>query len=287
MGAGAARAAAITIAVATGVSVAALLDPLEGGFVVAALAVPAAIAGHLLRRRERWLVIAGLVLFALAFVYMETLGQMAAALQNMTLVPWLGSVLLMVVGEVLLLRHVVAERRPAAANPVTVGLVLVIALLLLRLVVLIGEYRPWDVPMAARAAVEGPGVRLALQLEAGDLRTDAALWATAVLTNTGREDLVLPAATLLDVVVRDAAGQPAWSGADAFFGPLPSSMPWDRAIRLAPGSSTSRTWLLRCRSPGEHSVAALVRASDLDGLTTPPVTLPCAGPRPGNAGATP
>ena len=55
---------------------------------------------------------------------------------------WIGGALLIVAGDVLLLRGIVARRHPVAANVLAAGLALGVVALTLRSGILLGRYHP-------------------------------------------------------------------------------------------------------------------------------------------------
>ena len=254
----------------------ALLDPLEGGVVIAVLAVPVAVVAFMRHSRARWVIVTGLVLFAAAFAYMSVAGRVAAVLQNASLIPWMAAVLVTVAGGVWLLRDVLAGRHPRAATIVPALLAVVAIAFTARVILLLGQYRPWDVAMVERAAIDGPGVRLALELEDRAIPPNEGYWGAAVLENTGTEPVTLPPGTLLNIVMRDPTGTMAWDGAQGYYGPVPRVLPWSRDVVVAPGERTRRPWTLLCTVPGTYQVTAEVQGGLFDGLATEPVAVVCA-----------
>jgi hypothetical protein len=268
----------LVIRIATPVLVLALLDPLEGGVLVALLAIPVSIAGFVLRRRARWLVVAGLALAVLTFGLMAVAGEVAAVLQNATIWPWLVAVLTMVAGSVGLLRASIAARRPELATFVTYLLALLIVGMTLRVVLLLREYQPWDRPMTVAATAAREDVRLDLLLDDNELIANEAKWGAVELVNAGAIPVTLPPATILNLVMRGADGTVLWDAADRYYGPVPRSWPWERAEVLAPGESSHREWMLACFAAGSYEVTAEVVGGPYDGLATEPITIECSPP---------
>jgi hypothetical protein len=122
--------------------VAALLDPLEGGVLIAVLALPTFAAGRGRWGRERWLLLAGLASVALAVVIM-TLTAPDTTQQALSFLPWMSGVLAIVSAEVWLLRRMVAEQHPKAANALAAGLALLMVVLVMRVAVILWVTQPW------------------------------------------------------------------------------------------------------------------------------------------------
>jgi hypothetical protein len=269
------RVADAFVYIAVPLMVLALFDPLEGGVLIAVLAIPVAVVAFMRHSRARWILAAGLLLFAAAFAYMTVAGQVAEVLQAASLVPWMAAVLVTVAGGLWLVHDTLAARQqPRAARAIPAALAVAAVLLTARVTVLLGQYRPWDVPMSERASATGAGVRLVLLLESPK-GTEMPFGGAAVLENTGAQSVTLPPGTLLDVLVRDAGGTVVWDGAKRYYGPVPPAMPWDQPVVVAPGSSTTRRWMLACPTAGEVQVTAQVTGGPFDGLTTEPVTVTC------------
>lgn len=135
------RVATAVVAIATPLMLLGLLDPLEGGILIAILGIPVAIAAFGLKSAAKWLVVIGLGLIALMFIFSSVVGDQAAGWQVVVLfAPWLAGVLLVVAGDVVLLHQIVGARNKRAANLLTTAIVLVVIALVVRVAILLGEH---------------------------------------------------------------------------------------------------------------------------------------------------
>lgn len=259
-----------------------LLDPLEGMFVVALGGILVLVAAFWRKSRARWPIIAGLAVLVLTFASMAAAGggDVPRYLMPLTLGPWMLGGLLIIAGDIWLIRQVLAEKRPKAANIVAAVLVLLVVLAGVRIGMALGAYRPWEeVKMSVRATAEGRGVRLILMLEdAPRVDTEAAYYGAGVLQNASDAPLTLAPDTIIDVIVADASGKVTWDGAEKYYGRSKPVLPWDRPTTVAPGAQTKQSWELNYPQPGTYYVRAEVKNGPFAGLKTEPVTVTVSPP---------
>jgi hypothetical protein len=135
------RIADVVVGICTVLMIVGLIDPLEGMFLIAAAGAAVLVVAFVRRSRARWLIIAGLAVVAVTFLVMAG-GEavLPPAVVPLAIVPWLVGGLLIIAGDVVALREVLG-RRPRLANAVAAVLVVLVALLMLRVVILLSQYR--------------------------------------------------------------------------------------------------------------------------------------------------
>ena len=259
-----------------------LVDPLEGMFVVALGGILVLVAAFWRKSRARWPILAGLAVLVLTFASMAAAGggDVPRYLMPFTLGPWLLGGLLVIAGDIWLIRQMLAERRPGVANIVAAVLVLIVVLAGVRIGMALGAYRPREeVKMSVRATAEGRGVRLLLMLEdAPRVDTEAAYYGAGVLQNASGAPLTVAPDTIIDVIVADSTGRVTWDGAEMYYGKSKPVMPWDRPTVVAPGAQTKQSWELDYPQPGTYHVRAEVKGGPFAGLKTEPVTVTVSPP---------
>jgi hypothetical protein len=264
-----------------------LADPLEGMFIIVVGAAFATVAAFRAKSGARWLLIAGLALFALTLGAMVAVASRSLSLPRflhpLLIWPWFVAGWLMLAGAVVLARRVLFPGRPRAARLAASGIALGVVLLSVRFLYALSQYQPWEgVAMSARATGEGDGAKLVLLVMDGPFPSDSELWATAVLVNTSSRPLSLPPSTLLDVVVRDEAGAIVWDAAVEHYGKSRPVLPWDGPTLVRPGAETKQRWSLVFPKPGHYQLRAEVRGGPFAGLTTQSFALDAVEPTPEN-----
>jgi hypothetical protein len=254
--------------VSTPLMVLAMLDPLEGGILIAVLGVFVAVASKKLNSRGRGTVVSGLLLFAATFAVMTVAADRATIIQNLTLIPWIAAALLTIAGATMALRDALAATRASLANAVALMLAVTALGLTLRVLVVLGDYRPRDVRLIEQASVTRPDVRLALELESTRFVTDLGYGSAAVLRNTGAQPIDIPPGTMMNVVMKRPSGEKVWDAVERYYGPVPKSFPWDTPLTVPVGESTRREWMVACPGEGTFYVSAEVNGSPFDGLRT-------------------
>lgn len=253
-----------------------LVDPLEGMFVLAGAGILVTIAAFMKKSRARWLLIAGygVLLAALALMAAAGSGLLPRYIMLAVTVPWMLGGLLILAGDIWLIRQVVAEGRPGMADVVAAVLVALVLVAGVRIGRAVGSYKPWDdVLMTPRATAEGPGVRLILTLEDHAPDTEAAYYGAGVLENTSDAPITVAPDVIIDVIMTDTAGEVVWDGAERFWGKKKLVFPWDRPTTVAPGGHTKQTWELDYEKAGIYLVRAQVKNGPFAGLRTDDVTV--------------
>lgn len=134
------RLADLAVGVCTVLMLIGFIDALEGMLLIAGAGLVALAVAFRRGDRARWLILAGLAVVALTFGLMIPADALLPRdLVPWLLLPWIGGGLLILAGDVLLLRAVLSAR-PRLAKALTLLIVLVVALQLTVIAVLLSRY---------------------------------------------------------------------------------------------------------------------------------------------------